>query len=148
MNTTFTCLTTSKTMGKTNSDLGNSSCHIYPDHLSLAFVDMTKHLVQKACMAIYNYTLFLCISHAGVDIHRQESNNPSLHTTNKHKWWQNGTRCRDDVEVLWCHSHLVWLIFEASIPTCACFSFRKLFVPCILCSHAVDRHFTGKRAQE
>ena len=47
-------------------------------------------------------------------------------TTNKHKaylckWWQNGTRCRDGVKVLWCHSHLVWLIFDASIPTCTCF---------------------------
>ena len=35
--------------------------------------------------------------------------------------WQNGTRCRDSVKVLWYHSHLVWLIFEASIPTCTCF---------------------------
>ena len=47
-------------------------------------------------------------------------------TTNKHKaylckWWQNGTRCRDGVKVLWCHSHLVWLVFEAFIPTCTCF---------------------------
>ena len=52
--------------------------------------------------------------------------NPSLHTTNKHKaylckWQQNGTRCRDGVKVLWCHSYLVWLVFEASIPTCTCF---------------------------
>ena len=22
--------------------------------------------------------------------------------------------------LLWCHSHLVWLVFEGSIPTCAC----------------------------
>ena len=35
--------------------------------------------------------------------------------------WQNGTRCRDGVKVLWCHSHLVWLVFEASIPTCTYF---------------------------
>ena len=34
--------------------------------------------------------------------------------------WQNGTRCRDGVNVL-CRSHLVWLVFEGSIPTCACF---------------------------
>ena len=26
--------------------------------------------------------------------------------------WQNGTRCRDGVKVLWCHSHLVWLVFS------------------------------------
>ena len=25
--------------------------------------------------------------------------------------WQNGTRGRDGVKVLWCHSHLVWLVF-------------------------------------
>ena len=37
--------------------------------------------------------------------------------------WQNGTRCRDGVNVLWCHLHLVWLVFEGSIPTCACFCF-------------------------
>jgi len=48
-------------------------------------------------------------------------------TTNKHKaylykWWPNGTRCRDGVKVLWCHSHLVWLVIEASIPTCTCFA--------------------------
>ena len=59
--------------------------------------------------------------------------NSSLHTTNKHKaysyfckWWQNGTRCRDGVKVLWCHSHLVWLVFEASIPTCTCFPSENL----------------------
>ena len=38
--------------------------------------------------------------------------------------WQNGTRCRDGVNVLWCRSHLVWLVFDDSIPTCA---FGKLF---------------------
>ena len=47
-------------------------------------------------------------------------------TTKKHKaylckQWQNGTSCRDGVKVLWCHSNLVWLVFEASIPTCTCF---------------------------
>ena len=35
--------------------------------------------------------------------------------------WQNDTRCRDSLKVLWCHSHFVCLVFEASIPTCACF---------------------------
>ena len=29
--------------------------------------------------------------------------------------WQNGTRGRDGVKLLWCHSHLVWLVFEGSI---------------------------------
>ena len=46
--------------------------------------------------------------------------------------WQNGTRCRDGVKVLLCHSHLVRLVFEASIPTCACFHEGKLFLTCFL----------------
>ena len=46
--------------------------------------------------------------------------------------WQNGTRCRDGVNVL-CHSHLVWLVFEGSIPTCACFHSENFFVTCLLC---------------
>ena len=29
--------------------------------------------------------------------------------------WQNGTRCRDDVNVLCCRSHLVWLVL--SVPS-------------------------------
>ena len=39
-------------------------------------------------------------------------------TNTKHNW-QNGTRCRDGVNELWCHSYLVWPVFEGSIPTCA-----------------------------
>ena len=42
--------------------------------------------------------------------------------------WQNGTRCRNVVKVLWCHSHLVWLFFfcfflffEDSISVFTCF---------------------------
>ena len=47
--------------------------------------------------------------------------NPPMHTTNTRHSWQNGTRCRDGVNVLQCHSHLVWVVFEGSISTCACF---------------------------
>ena len=32
-------------------------------------------------------------------------------------------RCRDGVKVLWFHSHPVWLVYEGSIPTCACLTF-------------------------
>ena len=41
--------------------------------------------------------------------------------------------CRDGVNVLWCHSHLVWLVFEGSIPTCACFPLENFFVTCSCC---------------
>ena len=47
--------------------------------------------------------------------------------------WQNGTRCRDGVNVLWCRSHLVWLVFEGSIPTCAGFRSENFFVTCSCC---------------
>ena len=37
---------------------------------------------------------------------------------------------RDVVKVLWCHSHLV---FECSIPACACFHSENVFVTCCCC---------------
>ena len=52
--------------------------------------------------------------------------------------WQNGTRCRYGVKVLWCHSHLVWLVFEDSIPTSfhsenfICDLFLLLFFSCCI----------------
>ena len=50
-------------------------------------------------------------------------------TNTKHSQ-QNGTRCRDGVNVLWCRSYLVRLVFEHSIPTCACFHLENSFVTC------------------
>ena len=50
--------------------------------------------------------------------------------------WQNDTRYRDGVKVLWCHSHLVWFVFEGSIPTCACLhsgNFCDLFLLSFVC---------------
>ena len=32
------------------------------------------------------------------------------------------------MKLLWCHSHFVWLVFEGSIPTCACFHSENFFV--------------------
>ena len=78
-----------------------------------------------------------CTTHLPLPTHHYppHCHNPSLHTTNKHKaylckWWQNGTRCRDGVKVLWCHSHLVWLVFEAFIPTCAFLRLCTQFPDC------------------
>ena len=56
-----------------------------------------------------------------------------MHTTNTKHNWQNGTRCRDGVNVLWCHFHLVWLVFESSIPICTCFHSENIFVSCSGC---------------
>ena len=33
--------------------------------------------------------------------------------------------------MLWCCSHLVWLVFEGSIPTCAGFHLENFFVTCV-----------------
>ena len=44
----------------------------------------------------------------------------------------SGTRCRDGVNVLQCRSHLVWLVFEGSIPTSACFHSEDFFVTCLM----------------
>ena len=47
--------------------------------------------------------------------------------------WQNGTRRRDGVKLLWCQSHLAGLVFEGSIPTCACFHSENFLVACSCC---------------
>ena len=39
-----------------------------------------------------------------------------------------GKMAQDGVKILWCHSHLVWLVFEGSIPTCACCCPGNFFV--------------------
>ena len=60
--------------------------------------------------------------------------------------WHNDTRCRDAVEVLWCHSHLVWLVFEGSISTCACFHSEN-FCGLFLLGFFVALFRSGKREE-
>ena len=93
------------------------------DHICHAqysnYIVATHNITHSPCTS-------KCTTHPPLPTTCTAFHNPSLHTTNKHKaylckWWQNGTRCRDGVKVLWCHSLLVWLVFEASIPTCTCF---------------------------
>ena len=64
--------------------------------------------------------------------HPTAFHSPPLPTTNKHKaclckWWQNGTRRRDGVKVLWCHSHLVWLVFLMVLFLHALVFIQKIF---------------------
>ena len=42
----------------------------------------------------------------------------------------NGTRCRGGVEVLWDHSHAVWLVLEGSLPIYAFLCSENFFVTC------------------
>ena len=37
--------------------------------------------------------------------------------------------------MLWCRSHLVWLVFEGSIPTCAGFHSENFFVTCYITNY-------------
>ena len=63
--------------------------------------------------------------------------------------WQNGTRCRDGVNVLWCRSHLVWLVYEGSIPTCTCFPLENFFVTCSCWFFFLELFFrNGKREEK
>ena len=64
--------------------------------------------------------------------------------------WQNGTRCRDGVNVLRCRSHLVWLVFEGSIPTCTCFHSENFFCdlfPLFFCLEIV-REKRGRKGRQ
>ena len=54
--------------------------------------------------------------------------------------WQNGTRCRDGVKVSWFFTHLVWLVFEGSVLTCAYFHSENILVTFII-SYIVSLFF-------
>ena len=63
---------------------------------------------------------------------KMHSQHYPLHTTNKHTKHicASSSKMAQDVEivwVLWCHSHLVGLVFYGSIPTCTGFPERKTF---------------------
>ena len=47
-----------------------------------------------------------------------------------------GKMAQDGLKVLWCDSHLVWLDFEGSIPTCARFHSENIFDLLTLAAHA------------
>ena len=105
----------------------SSDCLCTPQFLHTVKTDHLCHAQYIHCSHPQHNSLSMHIKmHYTPTTDPTAFHNPSLHTTNKHKaylckWRQNGTRCRDDVKVLWCHSHLVWLVCEASIPTCTCF---------------------------
>ena len=72
----------------------------------------------------------ICTTHPAIPSQLPSTTLLCTQLTNTKHSWQNGTRCRDGINVLWCRSHLVWLIFEGSIPTWACFHSENFFVTC------------------
>ena len=77
-------------------------------------------------------TLQLCSTQALLSLYGMNRLMCMLRVCGVHSW-QNGTRCTNGVKMLWCHSHLVWQVFEGSIPTCACFLSENFFVTCSCC---------------
>ena len=91
-------------------------------YLQNRFQLITYSQSQTMPKGVNSLSMHIKMHYPPTTTHPTAFHNPSLQT-NKYKayqckWQQNGTRCRDGVKVL---PHLVWLVFEASIPTCACF---------------------------
>ena len=51
------------------------------------------------------------------------------------------------MNVLWCRFHLVRLVFERSIPTCACFHLENFFVTCSCFFLNSERKEVGKEGE-
>ena len=91
------CMHTSKT---------DHICHAQYSNLSTLYIAATHNITQSSCTS----TCTPSTTHHTLP-------QPSAHNYSKPhkaylcKWQQKGTRCRDGVKVLWCHSHLVRLVF-------------------------------------
>ena len=108
------------------------------------YIAATHNITHSPCTST-------CTTHPPLPSPLPSTTLPCTQLTNAKYTWQNGTRCRDGVNVLWCHSLFVWLVFEGSIdPTCACFPLENFFVtlynvPCAgkvvtWLGHGCDKH--------
>ena len=103
----------------------------FKDDIYMITVQGTQHCSLHSLNSVYktshiSYICFvpqLTLQHA---IHTKHHplhafNNPPMHTTNTRHCWQNGTRCKDGMKVLWCHSvqlRLAQFFFGASVHVC------------------------------
>ena len=85
-----------------------------PAVLSKNYIASTHNITHSPCTST-------CTTHPALPSPLPSLTLLRIQLTNTKHNWQNGTRCRDSVNMLWCCSHLVWLIFEGTIPPCACF---------------------------
>ena len=60
----------------------------------------------------HNTLSMACTTHLALPTSPPSTTLLCTQLTNTKYSWQNGTRCRHSVNVLWCHSHLDWLVFE------------------------------------
>ena len=85
----------------------------------------TIHESQAACFT-YVASPQLLVSEAW---YSPAFHNSLMRITNTKHSWQNDTRCRDGVKVLWCHSDLVWLVPSLQAPVFILFcDFKTLLV--------------------
>ena len=108
--------------------------HKYPALLTVSAykTDHTCHAQQQLNCIQPQHThsprTSTCTTHPAIPSQLLSTTLICTQLTNTQHSWQNGTRCRDDVNVLWCRSYLVLLVFEGSISTCACFHLENFFV--------------------
>ena len=92
-----------------------------PAMLNSNYIASTHNITHSPCTST-------CTTHPAIPSQLPSTTLLCTQLTNTKHSWQNGTRFRDGLNVLWCRSHLVWLVFEGSIPTCACFHSENFFV--------------------
>ena len=94
--------------------------------LSSNYIAATHNITYSPCTST-------CTTHPALPFPLPSTTLLGTQLTNTKHSWQNGTKCRDGVNVLWYHSHPVWLVFEGSIPTSACFHSENFFVTLVFC---------------
>ena len=131
------------------SDIANAKLHARTAcHYLLLYLQVWKTLSHHWQHKLYLPCSIATTLHASThNIHTLHTHQLALHTqeylpnclpqpyyictqltnTIKHSW-RNDTSCRDDVNVLWFISYLVWLVLELGFhPYRHLFSFRKVF---------------------
>ena len=112
-------------MFSSNKISQHNSQHTIQIQYCSQFLHTRQTIPANYIAATYNVThspyTSTCTTHPALPFPLPSTTLLCTHLTNTKHRWQNGTRCRDGVNVLWRCSHLVWLVFEGSIPTCACF---------------------------
>ena len=79
------------------------------------YIGATHNITHSPCTST-------CTPHPAIPTSQPSTTLLCTQLTNTKHSWQNATRCRDGVKLLWSHFHLVCLVFQGSIPACACHS--------------------------
>ena len=86
-----------------------------PAVLSRNYIASTHNITHSPCTST-------CTTHPAMPSPLPSTILLCIQLTNTKHSWQNGTRCRDGVNVLWCRSHLVWFL---RVPSLHAFVFNR-----------------------